>query len=176
MSSLPPDVDFEDEGNMLWQEFRRQIDRRLDSRRPDRAGVGEKEWREPIYAWARNHMPDESNLVRRIAEREVDHREGIATKRGNNLLRDWMHGRGPLSWSLVGPLPVRVGRLRIRLDVATPVEVEDASRELLAAGQATYDEVALLCQGLNELAKQARQKAYLTVALIGDLPPRSMAA
>jgi hypothetical protein len=165
----PPD----DETGMLLTEFRHQIDVRLDRHRPERVSAGEKDWREPIYAWARNHMPDESHLVRRIAKQEVDGREMQATKRANNLLRDYMHGRAPLSWSLVGPLPVRVGKLRIRLDVATPKEVEDAARELLTVGQATFDEVAVLVKCLEELADEARQKGYLTVALIGDKPPHS---
>ncbi len=162
----------DDESKDMWASFRAQIDARLDASRPQRCSATEREWREPIYAWARNHMPDETQLVRRIAQREVDSREGIATKRGNIFIRDYMHGRVPLSWSLVGPLPVRVGKLRIRLDVATPKEVEDAARELVAAGQAILDEVALLAEGLTELAEEARAKGFLTVALIGDKPPK----
>jgi len=163
----------EDENEMLLTEFRREIDSRLDQARPERVSAGEKEWREPIYAWARNHMPDESHLVRRIAKQEVDGRETQATKRGNNLLRDYMHGRAPLAWSMVGPKPVCVGKLRIRLDVATPKEVEDAARELLVSGQQTFDEVAVLVRCLEEIAEEARQKGYLTVALIGDKPPHA---
>ena len=174
MTQAPPLP--EDEGKQMWEEFRREVDRRLDAVRPERASVGQKDWREPVYGWARNHLPDESNLVRRIAEREVDHREGEATKRGNGFIREWMHGRGPLSWELVGPLPVKVGKLRIRLDVATAIEVEDAARELLSQGKATFDEVVLLADGLFDLSRQAREKGCVTVALIGDQPPRSAAA
>jgi hypothetical protein len=171
---VPPDDG--DEQDLMWQEFRQEIDRRLDARRPERAGVSEKKWREPVYGWARNHLPDESNIVRRVAEREVDQRERQATRRGNDLIRAWMHGRMPLAWSLVGPLPVKVGRLRIRLDVATASEVEDAARELQANGKAVYDEVLLLCDGLRDIGRQARQQGYVAVALIGDQPPKSEAA
>lgn len=156
-----------------WSEFRSEIDKMLDQSRPQRVAAAEKEWLEPIYSWARNHMPDESRLVRIIAKREVDRREGIATKHANNLLRDYMHGRAPLSWSMVGPKPIRVGRLRIRLDVATPKEVEDGARQLLSEGQQVFDEVAMLVRCLEELAEEARQKGYLTVALVGDKPPHA---
>jgi len=169
---MTDDEHHEDDVEIMLSEFRREIDNRLDRYRPQRVAAGEKDWREPVYAWARNHMPDETHLVRRIAKQEVDNRETQATKRGNKLLRDYMHGRSPLSWAMVGPLPVVVGRLRIRLDVATPKEVEDAARELLVTGQAIFDEVALLASCLEELAEEARQKGYLTVAKIGDKPPR----
>lgn len=156
-----------------WSEFRSDIDEMLDQHRPQRSVASEKEWLEPIYAWARNHMPDESRLVRIIAKQEVDRREGIATKQANHLLRDYMHGRAPLSWALVGPKPMRVGKLRVRLDVATPKEVEDGARQLLIEGQQVFDEVAILVACLEELAEEARQKGYLTVALIGDKPPHT---
>lgn len=166
----------DDEDRMLWQEFRSEIDKRLDARRPERVSVTERDWRQPVYAWARNHMPDETNLVRRIAEREVDRRESEATKRGNNLIRDYMHGRAPLSWQLVGPLPIKVDKLRIRLNVATAAEVEDAARELRAAGKQVFDEVNLLCDGLLLLAREARERGVIAVSLIGDQPPRAAAA
>jgi hypothetical protein len=173
-TAVPPDDG--DEQDIMWQEFRHEIDLRLDARRPERAGVSEKEWREPVYGWARNHLPDELNIVRRIAEREVDLRERQATRRGNDYIRAWMHGRMPLSWQLVGPLPIKVGKLRIRLDIATASEVEDAARELRANAKAVYDEVLLLCDGLLDIGRQARQKGCVAVALIGDQPPRSEVA
>ena len=119
-----------------WAEFRAEINRQLNERRPERIGIGETEWREPVYAWARNHMPDESHLIRHIAKREVDRCETEATKKGNKLIREWMRGLLPLDWSLVGPYPVKVGEVRVRLDVATP---EDVDRAVKAARKAFRD-------------------------------------
>lgn len=175
MSTSPLEYDPGKENKKLWAEFRKEISQRLDAIRPERIGTGENEWREPVYAWARNHMPDETHLVRRIAQREVDTQERVSSRRGNNLIRDYLHGRAPLSWALVGPLPIKVGDLRIRLDVATPKEAEDAARELTADAAQVYDEVVLLANGLNEIAREARRKGYLTIALIGDKPPHSQA-
>lgn len=154
-----------------WVEYRHEIDRRLDAVRPERCGANEKDWREPIYGWARNHIPDESNLVRRFAEKEVNNRERIATTRGNKLLRGWLHGRVRLAWRFLGPLPVVVGKVRIRLDAATPDDLEDAARELEERGRLVFNEVLLLVGGLRDLARAARRQGLLTVSLIGDLAP-----
>src|SRR5262245_29226623 len=155
-----------------WENYRREIDKRLNAIRPQRAGVGEREWREPVYGWARNHIPDESNLVHNFAARIVDQREGQATKIGNLHLRGWLHGVEPLDWSVVGPYPVRVGKLRIRLDAVTPDELEDAARELRAAGQIVWNEVLLLHDGMLDLARAARRQGLATVAKLGDQEPR----
>lgn len=154
-----------------WTEYRRQIDRLLDEHRPARANAGDKDWREPVYGWARNHIPDESNLVRHFAERSVDGREGQATKRGNRVLRLWLHGQTPLEWKICGPLPIVANRVRVRLDAAIPDEVEDAATELRHRGKLTYDEILLLSEGLQRLARLARRAGLAKVSLIGDLPP-----
>jgi hypothetical protein len=159
-----------------WAEFWAEIDRQLNERRPERIGIGETDWREPVYAWARAHMPDETHLVRHIAKREVDNREKEATRKGNNLVRDWMHGRMPLDWSLVGPYPVIVNKVRVRLDVATPDDVEAAALELQTKGRQVFDEVLLLVEGLRFLADQAREAGHVVVAALGNLPPREQAA
>jgi hypothetical protein len=154
-----------------WKFFHRQIDERLDAIRPKRAGVGETEWREPVYAWARQHMPDESNLVRNIAKSEVDRREGAATKRGNKLLRDYAKGIIPLSWAMFGPMPIKVDRtLRVRLDAATPDDVDDAARELRSDAKRVFDEVTILADGMEDLARMARRRGLPFVASLGDLP------
>ncbi len=156
-----------------WAEFRHEIDRKLDELRPERGSQSEKEWRAPVYGWARNHIPDESNLVRYFAEAEVDRREGLATKRGNLLLRRWAKGQMPLFWVDLGPLPVVVEKVRIRLDAVTPDDIEDAARELEHQGKATYDEVLLLVDGMRDLGRNARRKGLSVVALLGDLKPRT---
>lgn len=153
--------------------YHAEIDRRLDQLRPKRASVSETDWRQPVYAWARNHMPNEATLVRDQAKRDVDVREGEATKRGNLYIRRYLKGQIPLEWALLGPSPIKVGRrLRVRLDAATPQDVEDAARLILAEGKATYDEVVLLAGGLLDLARDARQAGFTFVAEIGDLPLR----
>lgn len=155
-----------------WTEYFRGIDQRLDALRPDRSGRNDKDWREPVYGWARNHIPDESNLIRKFAEREVDRREAVATKRGNKLLRSWARGQAALFWKDLGPLPVVVAKVRIRLDAVTPDDIDDAARELEEAGKAVYDEVVLLGLALRDLGRAARRKGLATVALLGDLDPR----
>lgn len=159
-------------GDDPWGAYSAEIDRRLDEARPERSASGDKEWREDVYGWARNHIPNESNLVRYFAEKIVDSREARATRRGNKLMRAWAKGHRPLLWTDLGPLPVVVDKVRIRLDAVTPDDMDDAARELLAAGKATYDEVVLLGMAMQDLARNARRHGFDRVALLGDLEPR----
>lgn len=155
-----------------WQTFHAEIDRLLDEIRPTRVGQGEYGWREPAYGFARNHMPDESNIIRNVAKQVVDRRETQATKVGNNLLRAWMHGTMPLSWSIVGPKPVLVDKIRVRLDIATPEDIDAAAVQLLSEGAKTYKEVQVLAEALKDLVRAARAQGYSRVADMGDLRPR----
>jgi len=166
------DDDDDSPDDLAWEEYRRQIDRRLDEIRPGRIGASDRAWRERVYGWARNHIPDETTIVKRFAEAEVDRREAQATKRANKVLRAWLHGQAPLSWEILGPLPIRVGNVRVRLDHATPEDVDDAARELARQGLATYQEVVLLVEGLRALAREARRGGHANVAQLGDQPPR----
>lgn len=165
--------DLEDETPIMWREFHQEIDRRLDARRPKRASMKERDWREPVYGWARNHIPDESNIVRRFAEKEVDRREEQATKRGNRELRRWMDGQMPLIWNDIGALPVKVrDDLRVRLDAVTPQDLEDAAKIVETDGFKVWQETQRLGECERELARRARAAGFVIVALIGDLPPR----
>lgn len=155
-----------------WGEFREQITERLNTVRPERASHDDKDWREPVYGWARNHIPDESNIIRYFAEKEVDAVEARATRQGNKLLRQWAKGQRPLIWSDLGPLPVIVEKVRIRLDAVGPDDIEDAARELEVAAKATFDEVVLLGLCLRDLARMARRQGLDRVAQLGDLDPR----
>lgn len=157
-----------------WAEYHAEIDKRLDALRPQRSGSGDKDWRERVYGWARNHIPDESNLVRHFAEKEVDAREAKATRRGNKLLRRWAKGQIPLLWSDLGPLPVVVDGVRIRMDALTPDDMDDAARELRSNAKQVYDEVLILSESLEDLARTARRAGYSFVAEIGDQEPRGM--
>lgn len=151
-----------------WKQFHADIDEQLNQRRPDRVGSSEKDWREPVYAWARNHMPDETHLVRVVAQREVDRREQEATKKGYRIIRQYADGQAPLSWEIIGPYPIIVDGLRIRLDAATPDDIEDACRELEATAKKSYDQVIVLVNCFRDLARSARRAGYATVAQIGD--------
>lgn len=155
-----------------WAEYHAEIDKRLDALRPKRSSSGDKDWREPIYGWARNHIPNESNLVRHFAEKEVDQREGKATRRGNKMLRRWAKGQIPLVWSDLGPLPVVVDGQRIRMDALTPDDMDDAATELHSNAKQVYDEVEILSMSLRDLARTARRAGCSFVAEIGDLDPR----
>jgi hypothetical protein len=117
-------------------------------------------------------IPDETHLVRHYAKEIVDRREALATKRANIVLRKWAHGQTPLDWCLAGPLPIKANGVRIRLDAATPDDIEDAARELEAAGKATFDEVMLLAACMRDLARGARRSNLPTVVLLGNLGPR----
>lgn len=135
--------------------------------------MGEREWREPIYGWARNHIPDESNIVKRFAEKEVDRREREATTRGNKQLRRWMDGQMPLVWNDIGALPIMVDKqLRVRLDAATVQDFEAAANLIQADGLRVYQETLRVAECERELAGRARQAGVVIVAMIGDQPPR----
>lgn len=167
------DDTLDDDMPLMWREFHQEIDRRLDARRPARASMKERDWREPVYGWARNHIPDETNIVRRFAEKEVDRREEQATRRGNRELRRWMDGQMPLIWSDIGALPIKVNdELRVRLDVATPQDLEDAAKVVQSDGLKVYQETIRLAECERELARRARDAGVVVVALIGDQPPR----
>lgn len=156
-----------------WAEFRREIDRRLDELRPPRADTGDRTWREPVYGWARNHLPDETNVVRKFAKDEVDRRETEATKSGNKIVREWMKGWRPLHWHDLGPKPIKVTEtLRVRSDAATPDDFDDAAQLIITAGKRTFDEVMLLGEGMHDIARLARRAGHAYVALLGDLPSR----
>lgn len=155
-----------------WAAYHAEIDRRLDQLRPQRSSSADKEWREDVYGWARNHIPDERNLVRFFAEKAVDIREASATRRGNLLLRHWAKGHLPLLWSDLGPLPVRVNGMRIRMDALTPDDMDDAAREQRSKAKQVYDEVLILSESMEDLARTARRAGCSFVAEIGDQDPR----
>lgn len=169
MSNSQPD----DSQDRLWAEFNDQIRNLLNKHRPDRTSASDKDWLEPVYGWARNHLPDERHAIRNLAKAKVDGLEGAATKRGNDYVRQWAKGQRPLFWADLGPLPISVGNgERVRFDAATPDDVEDAALDLHAKGKATYDEVVLLTETMHDLARKARRAGLSIVALIGDQPPR----
>jgi hypothetical protein len=166
------DGDRRRERTAQWNDFRREIRERLNEVRPPRVDENDRAWREQVYGWARLHMPDETELVRRVAQREVDNQEGHATKRANDLLRDYWQGRAPLDWSVAGPWPIRVDGVRIRLDAATPADVDTAANQLAVDLTKTHQAGLAAVQAMHFLADTAREAGYTTVARIGDLPPR----
>jgi hypothetical protein len=162
-----------------WVVFRRGIDEILNEDRPSRASISEREWRERAYAWARNHMPNETTLVRHIAQREVDSREKTATRKGNAYLRRWIKGMIPLFWNDLGHYPIAVTdpggeKLHIRLDAATIVDARRFAHEERDRSKRDYDERLLLCKAIEELADRAAEAGYMTLAQLGDQPPFGM--
>lgn len=152
-------------------EYRAEIDRRLDAIRPKRAAISDRDWREPVYTWARNHMPNETNLVRRQAQRDVDRRERDATHRGNGKLRDWQIGTMPLFiWTDVGPTPIRVGDDHVRLDAVTIRDGRQFARETRTSAKRTYDSQLLVATAIEEMCDLATEKGCLLLAELGDLP------
>ena len=89
----------------------------------------------------------------------------------NDYLRDYWQGRMPLGWELVGPYPIRVDGVRVRLDVATPSDVEKAADQLAAELAKTFQSGLAAVSALRYLAGKARENGLETVARIGDLPP-----
>lgn len=163
-------VGSDDGDDKSWKEFRAAIRERLNEHRPDRVGAGETEWREKDYAWARNHMPDESRLVRVVAKQEVDRQEALATRKGNDILRRYIQGESPLEWALLGPYPITIDGLRIRWDAATPDDADDAAREYLDDSKRRYDKEVVLGHGMQDLSRKARREGHSKVAQIGDQP------
>ena len=163
------------EEDHLWAEYYEGIDQRLNEVRPPRSNQADREWREPVYGWARNHIPNESHLVRVFAERVVDNRETQASKRGNRYLRQWcLSGGMPLLWKDLGALPCIVEKVRIRMDAATPDDFDDAAREMEATAKQNYDATLIVVGAMRDLARMARRAGCDYVAQVGDLPPRSM--
>jgi len=158
----------------LWADFWRQIDLKLAEARPARAGVDDRAWREEVYGWARNHIPNEANLVRTTAQQQVDNREKIATRRGNDWLRAYYDtGRGPLFWDAT---PIRVGEEHVRLDAATIRDGVNFEQERRRSAKQKYDSELVACDAMHELVEMAREQGYMRLSQLGDLPPRSKAA
>ena len=128
---------------------------------------------EPTKGWARNHIPDESNIVRHFADDIVQRREGLATKRGNNFLRKWNEGERPLDWALFGPLPIKLpDGLRVRLDAATLMDIEDAAVLMEEEAKRNFDKVVILVRALRDLVREARGKGFQRISQLGNLTPR----
>ena len=167
VTALEPD----DEG---WGEFRTEIDRRLNELRPARSTPADRAWMQPIFGWCRNHMPNESNLVRYVAEQEVIKREARANRKANRLLKAHADGQAPLTWADLGPLPFTMedNGLRVRFDAATPDETETRSNQIRLSARRSYQSGLRVADVLDELARRAREAGYDHIAMIGDLPIR----
>jgi hypothetical protein len=156
-----------------WNEYRSEIRDLLNETRPARVDENDKNWREDAYTWARLHLPYETELVRRVARNEVDRQEGHATKRANEILRDYWQGRIPFEWSMAGPWPIRVDGVRIRLDAAVPADVDKAAGQLALELQKTHEAGQAAVNAMRFLAQAAIRQGVDTVAKIGDLPLRN---
>jgi hypothetical protein len=149
--------------------FRQHIADMLNQYRPDRAAADERGWRDPVYAWAEANMPADARTVAFVAAAEVDNAESRATTAGNKILRAFQQGQAPLSWDMVGPYPVVVGKLRIRLDAATPEDLEDAAQQLDTHARRNYAQELLLVDCLRDLARLTRRSGKRYASELGDL-------
>lgn len=155
-----------------WAEFREGIDKILDADRPARAGVNETVWRERAYAWARNHMPNETMLTRQVAVEQVNSRETKRTRRGNDWLRSWDVGQLSLTWEDIGFLPVRIGDQHVRLDNCTPGDFRRFANETESSVKKRSAAEMHVVSAARELERRARAAGCNYVKDLGDLPPR----
>lgn len=80
------------------------IDRLLDSERPDRYEADDHEWMEPVVRKLRDKLLEQSpeQVAEDAARRLVHIREGVATQRLNKLLRRFKDGEFPLGFGQDG--------------------------------------------------------------------------
>jgi hypothetical protein len=155
-----------------WAEYNRTIDRMLDEDRPTRSINADRDWMERTKGWARNHIPNETGIVRYFADKEVERREGRATKAGNDVVRVWMKGQAPLDWGIDGRKPIKLrDGTRVRLDAATPADVWDAARTLARQLKTTYDNGMVAARGLWLLGAEADRQGLDLVMWLGPLAP-----
>jgi hypothetical protein len=162
----------------LWKDWRQQIAEDLDGHRPDRYGRGETDWMGPVIARARGRMPtDDALVIRRHVEREVRNQETQASRRGNDLVRQWREGQRPLDWQVFGPCPIVVGgdkpsdEVHVRLDAASLQDVRDAIDAGHSRNLANYNRAELALDGYRVLERRAAAAGYEQLSLLGDLPP-----
>jgi hypothetical protein len=158
----------------LWGEFWEEIDRRLNLARPARSSPIDRGWMQPIFGWARNHIPNEENLVRHFAEREVVARESKLNRKANRLLKRYASGQQALTWTDLGPLPFTLDTagLRVRFDAATPDDFEGHARHIRGRAKQTFQSELAVAAALDDMAKMARVAGHARVAMLGDLPIR----
>lgn len=155
-----------------WAEYYARIDAILDEDRPARALPSETAWMERARGFARNHIPNESEIVRHFGDDITSRREGLATKAANKILRLWMNGQAPLDWGIDGSKPIKLkDGTRVRLDCATSDDLRNAARALAGRLRITYDNGMVAARGMWLLATEATRRGYATASDIGDQEP-----
>jgi hypothetical protein len=162
----------EDHDRDSWAEYHRVIDQMLDEDRPPRSLPSERDWMERAKGWARNHIPNESGIVRYFADKEVETREGRATRVGNDVIRLWMKGQAPLDWTIDGRKPIKLrDGTRVRLNAATPTDLFDAARALARQLKITYDNGMVTARGMWSLGMEADRRGLDVAEWLGPLEP-----
>lgn len=151
--------------------YRDEIERLLNKYRPNRVPTGDKEWKRPVYEFAREHLPNPMRAIERAADQEVDGVDGRATQKANAWLRRWAKGLEMLDWALLGPLPATINGIRVRFDALDADDLEMWADEREAEAKATFDEVMTMVDGARRLAKLARSQDARRVSDLGNQEP-----
>lgn len=154
-------------------EYLAEINRILDEDRPKRAHASDRSWRERAYAWARNHMPNETTLHRRKAQGDVDWAEIRRTRKGNDVLRAYWTGAARLFFlEDEGRFPIKLGQDHVRIDSLTTPDSRQFAREMRADLKKVYDSGLAVADAADYLADLATEQGFMFLSQLGNLPPR----
>jgi len=138
------------------------IDAMLDEHRPERYDVGDKTWRQTIYAEVGPLIPPAE--ARQIAASQlVDQRERIATRGANELLRQIGRTKQwPLDWMEQGVRPISVGSTRVRLGDASVGDLRDWAIDERRVAAQDFAARSFACDGAEWCAEQMQAHGWLT--------------
>jgi hypothetical protein len=173
MSAEPSQDNVDD----LWGPFREELTRRINRDRPTRYSRADQSWMEPTIAYARAHLPaDDVTVIRKVARDEVIRIEKDANRKANTLIKRYALGQAPLFWGDLGPLPFTIDLktgLRVRFDAATPEDFELRAARIRDDAKVRHEAEIAVAAEMERLARQARERGYERVAMLGDLPLRA---
>lgn len=158
----------------LWADFREGIRTRLNASRPPKSSPDDREWMQPIIAWAANMLPNPEMAIRRSAEQHVIAIEKNALIRGNRIMLDYARGVAPISWMDLGPLPFKLDRsgLRVRFDSALNEDYLAHARWRRAEAHKRLNAELAVADMFDLLAATATERGLSRPFLLGDLPRR----
>lgn len=129
------------------------IDLLLAERRPDRYEPdGGDEWLDSIISEVAAEITvDEARWL--LARHEVKQREGEKTKGANRLLREIGETKQlPLDWFENLHLPIAVGKERVALRAATPLDLRNFANEERRRAASDFTARNATCEGAEWLA------------------------
>ncbi len=160
------------EDELAHRRWHREIDERLDQVRPARASLADDAWMKPVDKWADENQPQRRIAARLRARDVVRRRNRHALTRTRNVLRKWALGQAPLSFTIDGAAPIKVGDEHVRLDAATPRDMDISAKEVKEKANSDHQRTLLGAQAQMDLARMAREAGHAVVRLLGDQPPR----